>query len=95
MWPAIVERGSTLHTLLGRMAHHLPTGDAMLFEWLLQPSSPAYFTQLAIDLQGEIDTARLRTAIGGLIDRHDILRTAFYTERTGTQQSPLQVKVRG
>ncbi len=30
-----VEHGSTLQILLGRMAHHLPTGDAMLFEWLL------------------------------------------------------------
>ena len=51
------------------------------------PQSGVYLTQLRIELEGA-DTARLRRSWQALLDRHDVLRTAFVD---GGQASMLQV----
>ncbi|MEI6411056.1 MAG: amino acid adenylation domain-containing protein, partial [Bacteroidota bacterium] len=68
-----------------------PLQEGMLFEWMLHPDSPAYFTQLEINLGNRVDAVLLKNAWQQLIKRHAILRTAFFNEYTGAEQRPLQV----
>ncbi|MEI6412599.1 MAG: condensation domain-containing protein, partial [Bacteroidota bacterium] len=65
--------------------------EGMLFEWMLNPDSPAYFVQLEINLGNSVDVGLLKNAWQQLIKRHAILRTAFFNEHTGAAQRPLQV----
>lgn len=46
--------------------------------WLLQRDTPAYRSQCAILIEGSLDEAALREALRRVIDRHEILRTAFH-----------------
>ncbi|HEX6047362.1 MAG TPA: amino acid adenylation domain-containing protein [Pyrinomonadaceae bacterium] len=45
--------------------------------WLLQRDTPAYRSQCAILIEGSLEEAALREAFRRVIDRHEILRTAF------------------
>ncbi|WP_330284539.1 amino acid adenylation domain-containing protein [Streptomyces sp. NBC_00588] len=61
-------------------AGRLPLSYAQSRMWLLQqldPDSPAYNVCLAIRLRGPLDSAALRTALQGLVDRHEVLRTRY------------------
>ncbi|MGV7852696.1 condensation domain-containing protein, partial [Mycobacterium kansasii] len=61
-----------------------PLQTGLFFHALLAKSSvDVYTVQTVIDLAGQIDTARLRAAAQGIIDRHDNLRTAFVTSSHG------------
>ncbi|AZQ39172.1 amino acid adenylation domain-containing protein [Streptomyces cyaneochromogenes] len=67
----------------------LPLSYAQSRMWLLQqldPASPAYNVCLAIRLRGPLDPAGLRTALQGLIDRHEILRTRYPAAEDGTAE---------
>ncbi|KMS70850.1 non-ribosomal peptide synthetase [Streptomyces viridochromogenes] len=67
----------------------LPLSYAQSRMWLLQqldPASPAYNVCLAIRLRGPLDPAALRTALQGLIDRHEILRTRYPATADGTPE---------
>ncbi|MFG2556056.1 amino acid adenylation domain-containing protein [Streptomyces sp. NPDC048581] len=67
----------------------LPLSYAQSRMWLLQqldPASPAYNVCLAIRLRGPLDPAALRTALQGLIDRHEVLRTRFPAAEDGTPE---------
>lgn len=69
----------------------LPLSYAQSRMWLLQrldPDSPAYNVCLAIRLRGPLDRVALRTALQGLLDRHEVLRTRYPTAADGT---PVQV----
>ncbi|GGS58609.1 non-ribosomal peptide synthase/polyketide synthase [Actinokineospora fastidiosa] len=49
--------------------------------WFLQhfePDSTEYLTPLALRLRGPLDVSALTTALTGLIDRHEALRTSFH-----------------
>lgn len=65
---------------------HLQQG--MLFHTLYAPESEVYFEQLSCTLRGALDKDALRRAWQSVIDRHTILRTAFFWER---REKPLQV----
>ncbi|MGI5452292.1 amino acid adenylation domain-containing protein [Streptomyces sp. CA-249302] len=67
----------------------LPLSYAQSRMWLLQqldPGSPAYNVCLAIRLRGPLDPAALRTALQGLIDRHEVLRTRYPATDEGTPE---------
>lgn len=57
--------------------------------WLFDrvaPSGTAYGLGFALDLSGPLDTAALERAVGDVVERHVILRTAFpHESETGTQ----------
>jgi amino acid adenylation domain-containing protein len=59
--------------------------------WLLQRDTPAYRSQCAILIEGSLNEVALRESIRRVIDRHEILRTAFHS-RTGLEL-PLQIVV--
>ena len=65
-----------------------PLQQGLLFHTLYDPESEAYFEQLSSTLRGALDTDALRRAWQSIIDRHTILRTAFFWER---RDKPLQV----
>ncbi|ASR47272.1 non-ribosomal peptide synthetase [Paenibacillus kribbensis] len=65
-----------------------PMQSGMLYHFLREQNSHAYFEQAVISLQGEIDRSLLERAFQQVIQRHDILRTAFVYEKV---EKPLQV----
>ncbi|MFJ2511483.1 amino acid adenylation domain-containing protein [Streptomyces griseoviridis] len=70
-------------------AGRLPLSFAQSRMWLLQqldPDSPAYNVCLAVRLRGPLDPAALRTALRGLLDRHEVLRTRFPVAPDGTPE---------
>ncbi|MGW1208835.1 amino acid adenylation domain-containing protein [Streptomyces sp. NPDC002499] len=70
-------------------AGRLPLSYAQSRMWLLQqldPTSPAYNVCLAIRLRGPLDATALRTALQGLVDRHEVLRTRYPASGDGTPE---------
>lgn len=65
-----------------------PLQQGMLFHTLYAPESEVYFEQLSCALRGALDIDALRRAWQIVIERHTILRTAFFWER---REKPLQV----
>ena len=65
-----------------------PMQKGILFHNLFEPELDTYFKQMSYSIRGELDLDALRTAWQWLVDRHDILRTFFVSERDG---QPLQV----
>lgn len=65
-----------------------PLQQGMLFRTLYTPESEAYVTQLVCTLRGDLDQAALRQVWRQVVERHDILRTAFVWEDV---DEPLQV----
>ncbi|MEV0334299.1 amino acid adenylation domain-containing protein [Nocardia sp. NPDC050717] len=60
-----------------------PLQRGLLFLAQVSPEDP-YLVQLAVELAGDVDTARLRRAAQVVLDRHAILRTSFGTSASGT-----------
>ena len=65
-----------------------PLQEGMLFHVLAEPDSDMFMNQRSIDLDGELDLAAFRAAWERLVERHDVLRTAFLWEGL---DRPLQV----
>ncbi|MFN2416210.1 MAG: condensation domain-containing protein [Pyrinomonadaceae bacterium] len=65
-----------------------PLQVGMLFQNITAPESGAYVTQFVCTLRGDLDRAALRRAWEQVVERHDILRTAFVWEDV---DEPLQV----
>ncbi|MCZ8519464.1 MULTISPECIES: non-ribosomal peptide synthetase [Paenibacillus] len=65
-----------------------PLQQGMLFHALLQPESTAYYEQIALTMQGEIDPLRFEEALNRTVSRHDVLRTMFLYEKV---QQPVQI----
>ena len=57
-----------------------PMQQGMLFHTLYAPESGVYFEQFSWTLQGSVDVEALRQAWQQVIERHPVLRTAFYWE---------------
>jgi NRPS condensation-like uncharacterized protein len=55
-----------------------PTQEGMLFENLRAEAAGVYFEQLCCTLSGGLDAALLEAAWQRVVDRHPILRTAFF-----------------
>ncbi|WP_397423329.1 condensation domain-containing protein, partial [Phenylobacterium sp.] len=78
----------------GRVADIYPVSplqQGLLFHTLYAPASTAYVTTLSWRLAGALDAQALRRAWDHLVQRHDILRTAFVGHDLA---SPLQVVLR-
>ncbi|WP_307894581.1 non-ribosomal peptide synthetase [Bacillus swezeyi] len=68
-----------------------PMQKGMLFHSLIDSASGAYFEQAAFDLKGLLDIEAFTMSLSQLAERHDILRTHFYTE---WKDQPLQIVFR-
>ncbi|UFH49859.1 non-ribosomal peptide synthase/polyketide synthase [Pseudomonas sp. KNUC1026] len=68
-----------------------PMQQGMLFHTLLGQGSGDYVNQMRLDVAG-LDVERFRAAWQGVVDAHDILRTAFLA--SADQPQPLQVVYR-
>ncbi|TDT97558.1 amino acid adenylation domain-containing protein [Streptomyces sp. 846.5] len=57
----------------------LPLSDAQRRLWFLNQAGPgsAYHIPLLLDVDGPLDPAALRTALGDVVARHEVLRTVF------------------
>ncbi|MCB0079929.1 MAG: hypothetical protein KDE47_03320, partial [Caldilineaceae bacterium] len=65
-----------------------PIQEGLLYETLYAPDSGIYCTQLCLTLREPLDVGAFQAAWQQVIDRHAILRTAFFWEGL---QKPLQV----
>ncbi|SHL87069.1 non-ribosomal peptide synthetase [Mucilaginibacter sp. OK098] len=65
-----------------------PLQPGLLFQSLLNPSSVSYREQLSVILKGKLNPALFKKAWQLVIDKYDILRTAFFWEGIDT---PVQV----
>jgi hypothetical protein len=68
-----------------------PFQQGMLFHVLDTPEAGVYLNQQRYTLRGELDLAAFKRALQGVMDRHQILRTAFVLSAPG---GPLQVVFR-
>ena len=68
-----------------------PFQQGMLFHVLDTPEAGVYLNQQRYTLRGELDLAAFKQALQGVMDRHQILRTAFVLAAPG---GPLQVVFR-
>ncbi|WP_367387461.1 amino acid adenylation domain-containing protein [Bacillus vallismortis] len=64
-----------------------PMQKGMLFHSLIDSASRAYFEQASFNLKGDLDIEAFTMSLLQLADRHEILRTHFYTE---WKDQPLQ-----
>ncbi|MCJ8281281.1 MAG: condensation domain-containing protein, partial [Rivularia sp. ALOHA_DT_140] len=65
-----------------------PMQQGMLFHSLYSPESGVYFEQRSCKLKGNLNISAFKIAWKKVIERHPILRTAFYWEEA---EKPLQV----
>jgi len=68
-----------------------PLQSGMLFRSVFEPESSAYFEQLSCEIEGPLDIELFRRAWLAVVERHDVMRSAFFWE--GLEQ-PLQVVFR-
>jgi len=54
--------------------------ERMWFLWSLEPNSPAYNVAGAVRMTGVLDVGALDRALQALVERHESLRTTFYTQ---------------
>ncbi|MGE5343973.1 MAG: amino acid adenylation domain-containing protein [Candidatus Omnitrophota bacterium] len=54
-----------------------PMQEGMLFHYLMDKQSPAYFEQTSYRIKGELNRGLFEQAFNGIIERHDMLRTIF------------------
>ncbi|HSO73898.1 MAG TPA: condensation domain-containing protein, partial [Blastocatellia bacterium] len=57
-----------------------PLQQGLLFHTLYDPSSPMYFEQLCVTLEGRLSPAQFRQAWQKVLDRHPVLRSAVLHE---------------
>lgn len=57
-----------------------PMQEGMFFHTLKDPDASVYVTQVAYRLKGVVDASRVASSLATLVQRHDILRTAFVQE---------------
>ncbi|MDN4544791.1 amino acid adenylation domain-containing protein [Pseudomonas sp. C32] len=65
-----------------------PMQQGMLFHSLFAPDAGAYVPQMRVDVQG-LDVEAFRDAWQQTLNRHEVLRAAFFSESNGSR--PLQV----
>jgi amino acid adenylation domain-containing protein len=73
----------------------LPLSFAQRRLWLLDrlaPGSPAYHLPGAVRLSGTLDLAALEAALGGVVSRHEALRTVFRAEGDEPVQVPAEAR---
>lgn len=68
-----------------------PMQEGILFQSIYEKSSASYFDQTSYRIQGQLDPAIVEECLHDLVNRHDILRTAFVHDITGR---PVQIVVK-
>ncbi|WP_327334130.1 non-ribosomal peptide synthetase [Streptomyces anulatus] len=72
-----------------------PLQEGLLFHTEYdQRAEDVYITRLAVDIRGDLDTGALRSAVAGLLRRHDSLRAAFRHTSEGTPVQLIPGEVR-
>ncbi len=80
-----IEHWETTHSGVVDVWPLTPLQEGLLFHALLaQQDVDAYQVQLVVDLEGDVDLARLADAAQALMDRHESLRTVFDYRDDGT-----------
>ena len=72
--------GAGIALSAARRPHRIPLSAAQQRMWLLNrldPASAAYNIPIAVRLRGEVDAAALAAAVADVLDRHEVLRTAY------------------
>jgi amino acid adenylation domain-containing protein/non-ribosomal peptide synthase protein (TIGR01720 family) len=67
-----------------------PLQHGLLFYWLTNPESPAYFEQHTIEFEGALDIERLQRAFTAVVSRHPILRSVYRWQEGGSYQVVLK-----
>ncbi|MEO0409493.1 MAG: condensation domain-containing protein, partial [Cyanobacteria bacterium P01_A01_bin.135] len=73
----------------------LPLSDAQQRQWVLaqlEPDSPLYIIPTAVQVTGELSVDLLRQSLAYVVQRHDVLRTAF-KEAGGKAQVEIHAEV--
>jgi amino acid adenylation domain-containing protein/non-ribosomal peptide synthase protein (TIGR01720 family) len=74
----------------------IPLSSVQRRMWFINqfdPSSPAYNITISVRLRGDVEIARLRAALGDVLDRHEILRTRYpSTDLSGPRQEVLSAE---
>ena len=65
-----------------------PFQQGMLFHVLDTPEAGVYLNQQKYTLRGELDLPAFKQALQGVMDRHQILRTAFVLSAPGGPMRP-------
>ena len=65
-----------------------PLQQGILFHSICEPETGVYFIQLCYRLQGSLDLSAFERAWQQVVNKHSVLRTAFYWEKL---EKPLQV----
>lgn len=65
-----------------------PMQEGMLFHYIMDEHSPAYFEQVSYRVSGEVNRQLVEQAFNILIQRYDVLRTVFVYK---TSKKPVQV----
>ncbi|WP_158515672.1 non-ribosomal peptide synthetase [Kitasatospora sp. MBT63] len=63
-----------------------PQQRALYAVWQTDPASTAYNIPVRIEVSPSLDADRLRSALAGLLRRHDALRTAFHADGDDVRQ---------
>src|SRR5256885_5736774 len=66
-----------MRPMTGLQGSPLSIQQARLWAW--QKKSSVYRTLCAVQIQGIVQRDRLKTAVRRIVERHEILRTVFYT----------------
>uniref|UniRef100_UPI002454FEA1 non-ribosomal peptide synthetase n=1 Tax=Nocardia carnea TaxID=37328 RepID=UPI002454FEA1 len=81
--------GGRVALIAGPRPERIPLSPAQQRMWFLNRfdgASAAYHIPLAIRLSGTLDVAALRTAVGDLVTRHEVLRTVYPETESGPVQ---------
>ena len=65
-----------------------PTQEGMLFHYLKEPQSDAYFEQLCLVIRGDVDIKKFEEAWNHVIRTNEMLRTVFRWEKL---EKPVQI----
>nr|WP_154958154.1 non-ribosomal peptide synthetase [Paenibacillus xylanexedens] len=65
-----------------------PMQEGILFQFAMDPHSPAYYQQVILSVTGELDVTKLKKSFELLIQRHEIFRTIFVYRKV---KKPMQL----
>ncbi|NLD47316.1 MAG: non-ribosomal peptide synthetase, partial [Clostridiaceae bacterium] len=65
-----------------------PMQEGIFYNYLYDPKSSAYFEQMIIKIQGDLDIGVLEQSFQGVVQKYDILRTNFLNKKA---KIPVQV----
>ncbi|MFC3962646.1 amino acid adenylation domain-containing protein [Nocardia jiangsuensis] len=86
---AVSPRTERVRVTAGERPERIPLALPQQRLWFLNrldPANSAYNIAVALHISGELDVAALRSALGDLVERHEVLRTVFPEDAHGPVQ---------